>query len=88
MFLPLIKRNLIFWIPIQFVQFKYVPQKMQIPFVCLAGLVWTIVLSVLTGNSNQAAVEASYVRDAGNEQDELQAAGETTAGPSSSVEYS
>lgn len=49
-FLPLMKRNLAFWIPVQFVQFGYVEESLQIPFLCVAGLAWTVILSINAGN--------------------------------------
>jgi hypothetical protein len=51
MWVPLLQRNLAFWIPVQFVQFRYVEESLQIPFVCVAGLCWTIILSTVVGNS-------------------------------------
>ena len=51
MWLPLLQRNLAFWIPIQFIQFRFVEESLQIPFVCVAGLCWTIILSSVAGNS-------------------------------------
>jgi protein Mpv17 len=54
-FVPLMKRNLLFWIPIQFVQFGYVDESLQIPFLSVAGLVWTFIISVFAGNANANA---------------------------------
>jgi protein Mpv17 len=67
---PLLKRNWLFWIPVQYFQFGYVEEPLQIPFLCVAGLAWTIILSALAGsvknynsnvisNSNNMEVEAS-----------------------------
>lgn len=50
-FLPLMQRNLLFWIPIQFVQFGFVPDDLQIPFLSCAGLAWTFILSVFAGSA-------------------------------------
>lgn len=50
-FIPLMKRNLLFWIPVQFVQFGYVEEGLQIPFLCLCGLIWTIILSAMAGST-------------------------------------
>jgi hypothetical protein len=50
-FLPLMKRNLIFWIPVQYVQFAYVPTEWQVPFICVAGLIWNVVLSAIAGRA-------------------------------------
>jgi len=43
------KRNLLFWIPVQFVAFAYVPEDQQIPLLIVCGLVWTVILSVSAG---------------------------------------
>ena len=51
MFLPLMQRNLLFWIPVQMIQFSLVPEDLQIPFVSVMGLFWTFVLSVMAGST-------------------------------------
>jgi hypothetical protein len=56
-FAPLMKRNLLFWIPVQYVQFCYVPTDLQIPFLSCAGLVWTFTLSVLAGSAKKYSNE-------------------------------
>ena len=48
LYLPLIKRNLGFWLPVQFFQFAYVEESLQLPFVCVAGLVWNFILSAVS----------------------------------------
>jgi hypothetical protein len=50
-FLFLLSRNLLFWVPVQFFQFGFVEEELQIPFVCVAGLVWTVILSILAGST-------------------------------------
>lgn len=50
-FLPLMKRNLLFWIPVQFVQFGFIQEDLQIPFLSVAGLGWTFILSVYAGST-------------------------------------
>jgi hypothetical protein len=52
-FIPLMKRNLLFWIPVQYVQFCYIPTDLQIPFLSCAGLAWTFLLSVLAGSAKK-----------------------------------
>jgi hypothetical protein len=52
-FVPLMKRNLLFWIPVQYIQFCYVPTDLQIPFLSCAGLAWTFTLSVLAGSAKK-----------------------------------
>lgn len=50
-FAPLMKRNLIFWMPVQYAQFAYVSTDLQIPFLSCASLTWTFILSVLAGSA-------------------------------------
>ncbi|KAL3802296.1 hypothetical protein ACHAWO_002144 [Cyclotella atomus] len=56
-FVPLMKRNLLFWIPVQYVQFCYIPTDLQIPFLSCAGLAWTFTLSVLAGSAKKYSSE-------------------------------
>ena len=56
-FAPLMKRNLLFWIPVQYVQFCYIPTDLQIPFLSCAGLAWTFILSVLAGSAKKYSTE-------------------------------
>ena len=46
----LVSRNLLFWLPVQFVQFAFVPLQWQVPYVCAAGLGWNIILSGMAGS--------------------------------------
>lgn len=57
-FIPLMKRNLLFWVPIQFIQFRWIEESLQVPFVIVAGLVWTVILSVVAGSAKQGAEDA------------------------------
>jgi len=50
-FVPLMKRNLAFWIPVQFIQFGFVDEQLQIPFLSAADLCWTFILSVYAGST-------------------------------------
>lgn len=50
---PLLKRNWLFWIPVQYFQFGYVDEPLQIPFLCLAGLAWTFILSATAGSAKK-----------------------------------
>lgn len=47
LYLPLLRRNLAFWIPIQLLQFATVPMELQVPYVCVAGLVWNTIMSTM-----------------------------------------
>ncbi|KAL3804697.1 hypothetical protein HJC23_008512 [Cyclotella cryptica] len=62
-FFPLMKRNLLFWVPVQFIQFCYIPTDLQIPFLSCAGLAWTFTLSILAGRAK------SYSNDEPNYDD-------------------
>ena len=53
-FVPLMKRNLLFWIPIQFIQFGYIQEDLQIPFLSCAGLAWTFILSMYAGSATKS----------------------------------
>eukprot|EP00980_Cylindrotheca_fusiformis_P010662 scaffold2381_cov128-Cylindrotheca_fusiformis.AAC.3 len=48
-FIPLMKRNLTFWIPVQLIAFGYIQEDLQIPVLIVCGLLWTIILSVSAG---------------------------------------
>ena len=56
-FLPIMKRNLLFWIPVQFVQFGYIQEDLQIPFLSMCGLAWTFILSVAAGSAKSYTPE-------------------------------
>lgn len=58
-FIPLMKRNLMFWIPVQFGVFGFVEESLQIPLLIVCGLVWTVILSISAG----AVKAASTVED-------------------------
>ena len=50
-FLPCWKRNLIFWIPTQMIMFGLISENWQIPFVCVMGILWSMILSVVAGKA-------------------------------------
>ena len=52
-FLPCWKRNLIFWIPTQMVMFGLISDNWQIPFVCVMGILWSMILSVVAGRATK-----------------------------------
>ena len=61
-FIPLMKRNLLFWIPIQFITFAFVDEEstnLQIPILIVCGLVWTIILSITAGASTTTSTTIS-----------------------------
>lgn len=72
LYLPLLQRNYFFWLPLQFFQFLVLPADYQIPFVCMASLCWTIILSSIGGTpkSNIVAYE-SVENESSSETEEL-----------------
>ena len=63
-FIPLMKRNLLFWIPVQFIQFGYIQEDLQIPFLSFCGLAWTFILSVVAGSTkNYSTAPEARVTD-------------------------
>jgi hypothetical protein len=58
---PLLKRNWLFWIPVQYFQFGYVDEPLQIPFLCVAGLAWTFILSTYAGSVQKTRVVAEEI---------------------------
>ena len=55
--IPLLKRNWTFWLPVQYFQFGYVDEPLQIPFLCVVGLAWTFILSIFAGSVKNYDVE-------------------------------
>ncbi|KAL3937870.1 MAG: hypothetical protein SGBAC_007103 [Bacillariaceae sp.] len=53
MYIPLLKRNYFYWLPVQFFQFLVVPSEYQILFISCASLVWTVILSSLATDQQQ-----------------------------------
>ena len=51
MFTAVFGINSCFWFPVQLAQFAIVPQAYKVPFICLAGLAWNVVLSTLAGSA-------------------------------------
>lgn len=49
LYVPLLQRSYLFWVPLQFFTFLVLPVDYQIPFVCAASLCWTIILSSIGG---------------------------------------
>jgi len=48
---PLLLRNWLFWIPVQYYQFGFVDKELHIPFLCVVGLALTVVLSAAAGST-------------------------------------
>lgn len=49
-------RNLMFWIPTQMVLFGLVAENWQIPFACLMGMIWSMILSKIAGSTDRKSV--------------------------------
>ena len=50
-FVDLTLRNWKFWIPAQLLQFALLPEELQVPYTCVMGLVWNIILSASAGSA-------------------------------------
>jgi len=55
-FWPLMRRNWLFWIPVQFCVFVAVPENAQISVLIAAGLLWTVILSASAGAATTPVV--------------------------------
>mmetsp|Transcript_4673 Transcript_4673/g.7257 ORF Transcript_4673/g.7257 Transcript_4673/m.7257 type:complete len:302 (+) Transcript_4673:153-1058(+) len=79
-FFPLMKRNLLFWIPVQFVQFGYIQEDLQIPFLSVCGLAWTFILSVSAGSTKNYTpdkeVQEAMLTNSSNKHTEMAMASE------------
>lgn len=62
-FVPLMTRNLLFWIPVQFAVFGFCEEPLQIPILTMCGLIWTIILSVVAGSVKAPAAVAAVESD-------------------------
>jgi Mpv17 / PMP22 family len=68
---PLVRRNWLFWFPTQLVQFVAVPTEWHIPFLSTAGLVWTIILSTISGTAATAETQQTVPPTANNNDDDV-----------------
>ena len=69
-FLPLMSKNLKFWIPVQFIQFGFIDEQLQIPFLSAAGLCWTFILSLAAGSTKTYSQEEPPVLVVAEESEE------------------
>ena len=44
----MIPRNWLFWVPLQWIQFTFIPMDLQVVYCSALGLVWNIILSLMT----------------------------------------
>ena len=60
-FVSLTLRNWKFWIPAQLAQFAFLGEEWQVPYTCVMGLVWNVILSAAAGSATapQPAAGAS-----------------------------
>ena len=57
-FAPLTLRNWGFWIPAQYCQFAFLEEQLQVPFTCVMGLVWNVILSAQAGSATKEEAPA------------------------------
>lgn len=57
-FVDLTLRNWKFWIPAQLAQFALLPEELQVPYTCVMGLVWNVILSAVAGDARTADATA------------------------------
>ena len=53
-FVDLQAKNWAFWLPAQFYQFTFLPIEAQVPYTCVMGLVWNVILSAIAGSARPA----------------------------------
>lgn len=64
LYMPILQRNYLYWLPVQFGQFLFVPMDYQITYVCVASLIWTIILSSIGGTpSTSPSTIVAYETD-------------------------
>lgn len=61
LYVPLLQRNYLFWLPMQFIQFLVLPVEWQIPFLCIASFWWTVILSSIGGSTTPSASPSSVL---------------------------
>lgn len=80
----MIPQNWAFWVPLQFIQFNFIPMDLQVVYCSFCGLVWNIALSFLTAGDvarEEGLVPETAVQQAGTVADikfSVGAKGETT----------
>jgi Mpv17 / PMP22 family len=50
--MKMIPRNWAFWVPLQFVQFNFIPMEFQVIYCSFLGLIWNVCLSFFTAGSS------------------------------------
>lgn len=57
----MIPRNWLFWVPLQWIQFTFIPMEFQIMYCSVLGLIWNICLSLMTAGGAKEEVPAAAV---------------------------
>jgi hypothetical protein len=55
-------RNWAFWLPVQFVQFSFIPTEMQVTYCASFGVIWNAILSYSTMQAGASATEEDTKR--------------------------
>ena len=63
-FVPITIRNWKFWIPANFAQFVLLEEQYQVPYTCVMGLIWNVILSASAGAARPAVASAASATDA------------------------
>ena len=61
-FVPLTIRNWQFWIPAQLCQFAFLEEQWQVPYTCVMGVIWNVILSASAGSAKVEPVQADGVK--------------------------
>ena len=61
-FLSLTLRNWKFWVPAQFCQFAFLDLEWQVPYTCIMGLVWNVILSAWAGDARVSLPETTELQ--------------------------
>ena len=67
-FVSLTLRNWKFWIPAQLAQFAFLGEEWQVPYTCVMGLVWNIILSAAAGEARAPPAEPPEAPPAAREE--------------------
>ena len=54
LYFGILKRNYVYWLPVQFIQFSLIPTEFQIPYVSAMSLIWTCILSSVSASAATA----------------------------------
>jgi hypothetical protein len=57
----MVPKNWAFWVPLQFIQFNFIPTRYQVTYCAVVGFVWKFLLSFLTAGKVQTQTSAKTV---------------------------